>query len=284
MATEAGGRRRLGSLFRPRLPWTVGSAQRPIGVFDSGVGGVSILRELRRLMPDETVVYVADRAWAPYGGRSLEEVRDRCVAVTDLLLVRGAKMVVVACNSASAAALHHLRELHPDVPFVGMEPAVKPAAAVTNGGVVGVLATAATFQGELYASVLDRHAAGVEVVESAAFGLAEAIEEGRTGDAASIVRKHVSQMRAAGVDTIVLGCTHYGFVADLIAQEAGPTVRIVDPSSAVARQVVRVARKVGLNRSGSGTTTYLATADPGGFADRLYDLVGFSSGVSAVEI
>ena len=266
------------------MPWTVGSGQRPIGMFDSGVGGVSILREIRRLLPDETVVYVADRAWAPYGGRELEEVRDRSVAVTDLLLARGAKAIVAACNSASAAALHHLRELHPRVPFVGMEPAVKPAAAVSNGGVVGVLTTAATFQGELYASVVDRHAVDVEVVEAAAFGLADAIEHGRKGDAASIVRKHVREMRSAGVDTIVLGCTHYGFVADLIAQEAGPGIRIVDPSRAVANQVVRVVRRAGLNRSGSGGTTYLATADPLGFADRLYDLVGYSSDVSDVEI
>lgn len=252
-------------------------------MFDSGVGGLSILRETRRILPEEAIVYVADQGSAPYGQRSLEEVRDRAVSITEMLLGRGAKVIVVACNSASAAALHHLRELFADVPFVGMEPAVKPAAAGTSGGVVGVLATAATFQGELYASVVDRHAGGVEVIEVVAAGLVEAIEDGRTADAESIVHRHVALMLDAGVDTIVLGCTHYPFVTDLIAQSAGPDVTIVDPSAAVAKQVGRVLRRRRLsNRGGSGTIDYVTTGDAARFADQVGLLIGLEA--SAVNV
>ncbi|MCP3994418.1 MAG: glutamate racemase, partial [bacterium] len=150
----------------------------PIGIFDSGVGGLSVLAEFRKLAPGHPAVYLADQGWAPYGERSLGEVRLRAVAITEYLISRGCGLIVVACNSASAAALHHLREVFPDVLFVGMEPAVKPAANQSETGIIGVLATDATFQGELYASVVDRHANGAEIVEQACPGLAAAIEDG----------------------------------------------------------------------------------------------------------
>ncbi len=274
-------RGRMGSRRWRRLPWTVASSQRPIGVFDSGVGGLAILTEIRRLLPDETVVYVADRAWAPYGRRSLEEVRERAVAITGMLLGRGAKAVVVACNSASAAALHHLRGLHPEVPFVGMEPAVKPAAARANGGAVGVLATAATFQGELYASVVDRHAGGARIVEAAPAGLVEAIEGGDDARVDAILRDEIGALLGEGATSIVLGCTHFSFVADRITRLAGPEVPVVDPSTAVARQVRRV---VTPNRGGSGTTVYLTTADPDGFASRLAELTGVVAEVGHLSV
>lgn len=264
--------------MRNTPPPIVAQGQRAIGMFDSGVGGLSILREIRRILPKEAIVYVADQDAAPYGERSLEEVRDRAVSITGMLLGRGAKAIVVACNSASAAALHHLRETFVDVPFVGMEPAVKPAAAGTSRGVVGVLATAATFQGELYASVVDRHAGGVEVVEVVAAGLVEAIEDGRTADAGVIVQRHVAMMLDAGVDTIVLGCTHYAFVTDLIAESAGPDVAIVDPSAAVAKQVARVLRRRRLsNHASSGTIDYVTTGDAARFAGQVGLLIGLEA-------
>ncbi len=203
------------------------------------------------------------------------------MAVTAALLGRGAKAVVVACNSASAAALHDLRRLHPEVPFVGMEPAVKPAAARANGAAVGVLATAATFQGELYASVVDRHAGGVQMVESAPAGLVEAIEGGDDALIDTILRAEVGALLDAGATSIVLGCTHFSLVADRITQLAGAEVPVVDPSAAVARQVRRV---VAPNRGGSGTTEYLTTGDPAGFASRLAELTGVVADVGHLAL
>jgi len=241
-----------------------------IGIFDSGVGGLSILREVRALMPDRSLVYLADHAYAPYGSKGLEQVRRRSVAIARFLRERGAGTIVVACNTASAAALHHLRDVYPDTPFVGMEPAVKPAARRSARRVIGVLATPATFQGELYASVLDRHAAGVTVVEAAPEGLAMAIDEGRIADAVEILRVPIGEMIEAGVDRIVLGCTHYAFVADVVAELAGPGVEVIDPSPAVARQVVRVAG----SSAAVGPVEYLTTGDPDRFAVRVEGILG----------
>ncbi|MEA2010781.1 MAG: aspartate/glutamate racemase family protein, partial [Actinomycetota bacterium] len=149
-----------------------------IGIFDSGVGGLGILREVRGILPSANLVYVADQAYSPYGERGLAAVRERAFAVSSYLINVGATTVVVACNSASAAALHDLRERFPSVLFVGMEPAVKPAVDATQRGTIGVLATEATFQGELFSSVVDRHARGVSVVARSCPGLAAAIEDG----------------------------------------------------------------------------------------------------------
>ncbi len=249
---------------------------RPVGVFDSGVGGLSILREIRSQRPQESLVYLADQAWAPYGERSLDEVRARSFVVVDHLLSRGAKTVVLACNTASAAALHHLRAAFPTVPFVGMEPAVKPAAEQTDRGVVGVLATAATFQGELYASVIDRHATGVGLVERAGTGLVELIEdgilEGPVIDAA--LHAHLAPMTAAGIDTLVLGCTHYPFVADRIRRILGDGVDLIDPAPAVARQLGRIldANRLATDAA-AGETVFLTTGDPGHFGTQLRQML-----------
>ena len=150
----------------------------PLGIFDSGVGGLSVLRAIREQMPHENLLYFADQGHVPYGSRSLEEVRHFSEAITYFLLGRGAKLIVVACNTASAASLHFLRKTFPDIPFVGMEPAIKPAAEHTNSGVVGVLATPATFQGKLYASVVERFAKDVDVLQDTCQGLVEEIERG----------------------------------------------------------------------------------------------------------
>jgi glutamate racemase len=220
----------------------------PVGVFDSGVGGLSVLRAMRELMPEEPVIYFGDQGHVPYGPRSLEQVRDFSVAITRFLLDRGAKLVVVACNTASAAALHYLRETFPHVSFVGMEPAVKPAAEHTRSGRVGVLATPATFQGALYASVLERFANGVQVFQHTCPGLVGQIEKGEVdGDETrAILEDALRPMLDQGIDTVVLGCTHYPFVIPLIEQITGESVRVIDPAPAVAKQAKRLLEAQGL--------------------------------------
>ncbi|MBT3321555.1 MAG: glutamate racemase [Anaerolineae bacterium] len=215
------------------------SKNSPIGIFDSGVGGLSVLRALQTRLPHENLIYFADQARVPYGSRSLEEVRKFSEEITQFLLSKGAKIIVVACNTASAAALHWLREEFPEVIFVGMEPALKPATEHSRSGVVGVLATPATFQGRLYASLLDRFASNLTVLQSTCAGLVEEIERGALDGEKTrlILDEALRDMLDRGLDALVLGCTHYPFVMPLIAQICGDAVHIIDPAPAVARQV-----------------------------------------------
>lgn len=241
----------------------------PIGLFDSGVGGLSVLKALRHQLPYEHAIYLADQAHVPYGPRSLEEVMSFSEAITRFLLGKGAKLIVVACNAASAAALIALRQAFPQVPFVGMEPAVKPAAEYTRTGRVGVLATPATFQGALYASVVERFANSVNLFQNTCQGLVSEIESGRLdgGQAREILKDALQPMLEAGIDTIVLGCTHYPFVIPLIEEIAGPEVRVIDPSPAIARQVERVLAARGWLNTGpaQGWTRYFTSGDTGRF-------------------
>lgn len=212
-----------------------------IGVFDSGVGGLSVLTRVREALPRADLVYVGDRARAPYGVRTLAEVEEMAHEIADWMLARGADCLVVACNTASAAALDSLRARHPATPIVGMEPAVKPAAAGTRNGRVAVFATKATFQGRLFASVVTRFATGVEVIERACPGWVEMVERGVVSgpEAEEAVRVELEPVVAAGADVVVLGCTHFSFLAPLIARVGG--VEVIDPAPAVAAQVARVA-------------------------------------------
>lgn len=214
----------------------------PIGVFDSGVGGLSVLRAIRQELPAESILYLADQGHVPYGPRPLEEVRSFAEGITRFLLERGSKLIVVACNAASAAALHKLRQQFPQVTFVGMEPAVKPAAEHTRTGRVGVLATPATFQGLLYASVVERFAQGVVLYQDTCPGLVAQIEAGEldTPRTRAILEKALQPMLDQGIDTVVLGCTHYPFVIPLIQSIAGPLIRVIDPAPAIARQTRRM--------------------------------------------
>ena len=218
----------------------------PLGIFDSGVGGLSVLRAIRQELPAESVLYFADQGHVPYGSRSLGKVRAFSEEITRFLLVLDAKLIVVACNTASAAALLHLRRTFPDVPFVGMEPAVKPAAEHTQTGVVGVLATPATFQGALYASVVERFANGVTLLQDTCPGLVAQIETGNLDapETRAILQTALLPMLAKGIDTVVLGCTHYPFVIPLIQKIVGAKVRVIDPAPAVARQVGRLLEAV----------------------------------------
>lgn len=218
---------------------------RPIGIFDSGVGGLSVLRAIRELLPSQPVIYLADQAHVPYGIRTLEEVRDFSHAITRYLISEGCRLIVVACNTASVAALKSLREEFTDVPFVGMEPAVKPAAEQTHSRVVGVLATYATFQGQMYNSVVERFAQGVAVLQDHCPGLVSQIEKGNFDgvETEKILRNALEPMLVKGVDTIVMGCTHYPFVIPLIQKITGPDVKVIDPAPAIARQVRRLLEK-----------------------------------------
>ena len=258
----------------------------PVGIFDSGVGGLSVLREIRIQLPHEDLIFFADQAHVPYGPRSLEQVRAFSEAITRFLLDHGAKLIVVACNAASAAALYHLRETFPEIPFVGMEPAVKPAAEQTQSGVVGVLATPATFQGELYASVVERFASDVIVLQDTCPGLVAQIEKGEldTPATCAILENALSPMLAQNIDRVVLGCTHYPFVIPLIQEIVGPHVKVIDPAPAVARQVGRVLVSSGLQTSEStpGQVEYLTSGDPAKLAVLLPHLLGIQSLVKEV--
>lgn len=251
---------------------------RPLGVLDSGVGGLSVLREIRALLPAEHILYAADQRHVPYGPRPIDEVRRFTVEVARFLIAQGAKLIVVACNTASAAALYALREAFPEAPFVGMEPAVKPAARDTRTGRIGVLATEATFQGELYGSVVGRFAKGVHVETQVCPEFVLLAEAGDTASSAAreVVRARLAPLIAAGVDQLVLGCTHFPFLLPLIQDVVGPGVRVIDPGPAVARQVQRVLAAGGmLNRSPApGHVTYATSGDPAALRRAVRVLLG----------
>lgn len=259
----------------------------PIGVFDSGVGGISVLRAIREQMPDEPVIYFGDQGHVPYGSRSMEQIQHFSEAITRFLLGQGAKIIVVACNTASAAALKYLRENFPDVPFVGMEPAVKPAAEHTQTGRVGVLATPATFQGALYASVVERFANGVELLQDTCPGLVQQIEQGNLNgeETHKILEEALLPMLEKNIDTVVLGCTHYPFVIPLIRQIVGNKVRVIDPAPAVAKQVRRVLewRDIRNGSGPAGDLKFYTSGDPDELKSMLPVLLGASGKVEGVE-
>jgi len=250
-----------------------------IGVFDSGVGGLSVWREIAAQLPDEGSVYLADQGHIPYGPRPMQEIRAFSEAITRFLLGLGCNIIVVACNTASAAALTHLRDTFLGVPFVGMEPAVKPAVQTTRTGHVGVMATPATFQGELFASVVERFANGVQLVKQVCPGLVEQVEAGRldTPDTQALLRRYLAPMTAAGVDTIVLGCTHYPFLAPAIQRIVGPDISVIDPSPAIARQVGRVMEQRGLLLAGGAARhVFYTSGDAAAFAETVRQLAAVS--------
>ncbi len=263
------------------------SAPAPIGIFDSGVGGLSVLRAIRALLPCQPLIYLADQAHVPYGSRTNAEVRSYSERITRFLLDRGAEIVVVACNTASAAALYHLRETFPFIPFVGMEPAVKPAVSLTNSGVIGVLATPVTFQGQLYASVVDRFAHGVTILQDVCSGLVAQIEAGRLNgeETRAILERAIRPMIERGADTLVLGCTHYPFVIPLIEEVAGPGVRVIDPAPAVARQAARLlaARSREVACETPGPVEIFTTGTPAPLQELLPILLGDAHEVQYVQ-
>ena len=246
-----------------------------IGVFDSGVGGLWVLREITQRLPHQDAVYLADEAHVPYGARSLAEIRAFARAITAFLIRQGACVVVVACNTASAAALHDLRGRF-EVPIVGMEPAVKPAAERTRSRHVGVIATQATFQGELFARLLERFARDTTVHTQVCPGLVERVEAGRLDDAETeaLLRTCLEPLIEAGVDSLVLGCTHYPYLIPAITRVLGPGIEVIDPAPAVARQVERVLDSTGRRAlEGQGQVTYYSTGSAQEFEGKVRRLV-----------
>ena len=218
-----------------------------VGIFDSGIGGLTVTKAIRQALPLERLLYFGDGAHVPYGPRPAEEVLTFGAAITEFLLAQDCKLVVIACNTASAAALAPLRERFPHVPFVGMEPAVKPAAEHTRTGAVGVIATVATVQSAVFESVVERFAQGVEVIRQACPGLVKQIEDGAfdTPETEAMLRGWLEPMLAHDIDALVLGCTHYPIVRPLIERIVGPGVRVIDPAPAIARRVDQVLRDNG---------------------------------------
>ncbi|HBV96739.1 MAG: glutamate racemase [Peptococcaceae bacterium BICA1-7] len=239
---------------------------RPIGVFDSGVGGLSVLLEIRRLLPEENFIYYADSAYCPYGLKSPPEIVSRSFNICDFLISSGSKIIVVACNTASVAGLDIYRQRY-SIPLVGMEPAVKPATAATRNGRIGVLATGVTLSGNRFSSLLERYQNGSEVYSQPCPGLVELVEMGRSDSPETIdlLKKYIDPLLEKEVDTIVLGCTHYPFLKETVQSVAGPGITIIDTGEAVARQVKRVIEKHGLEGpSGQiGTETFHTSGSAG---------------------
>ena len=213
---------------------------RPIGVFDSGVGGISVLKHIHVLLPHEDLLYVADSKYAPYGSRTPAEITARCFEIADFLIAQNAKALVVACNTATAAAIDALRAKYDlpgfNIPIIGMEPAVKPAAEASKNGIIGVLATVGTLKSAQFAALLETYGRNVEVVTQACVGLVECVERGELENQSTLqlIQQYCKPLIDEGADTIVLGCTHYPFVRPLIEQAVGTKVALIDTGAAVA--------------------------------------------------
>ncbi len=214
-------------------------ANQPIGVMDSGVGGLTVLKHIHALLPYEELLYFADSQHAPYGNKTAEDITARCFEIADFLIAKNIKALVVACNTATAAAIDALRSQYPNLPIIGMEPAVKPAAEATRNGIIGVLATVGTLKSAQFAALLESYGRNVEVITQGCIGLVECIEHGElnTEETHELIRQYCAPLLAHGADTIVLGCTHYPFVRSLIEQVVGADVVLIDTGAAVAKQL-----------------------------------------------
>ena len=246
-----------------------------IGIFDSGAGGLSVYRELVKVLPRERYLYFSDNAHCPYGEKTAAYIQERGRTITEVLLGLGADIIVVACNTATAAAIATLRAEYPDVPFIGMEPAVKPAALGTRSGVIGVLATAGTLKGSKYLNTRGLFEDDVTIVEHVGQGFVELVENGILDgpEAESVVRASLQPLLDAGADTIVLGCTHYPFLQPLIERLSGPGVQVIDPAPAVARQTVRVLEQRGIPTGKGPFSADLYASGSRDSLDRIYSLI-----------
>lgn len=240
------------------------SNNNPVGVFDSGIGGLSVLREIRQRLPDESLYYIADSAHIPYGEKSPEYIRKRCDAIAGFLLRRGAKALVIACNTATAAAAAELRQRYPHIPIIAMEPAVKPAAQATRNGKVGVLATSGTLKSARFAALLDKFATDITVITQPCPGLVEQIETGllHHPQTAQLLEGFVQPLLEQGCDTLILGCTHYPFLKPLLLQQIPAEITLIDTGAAVARQLENLLTEKKLIASGPPETLFWSSSSP----------------------
>ena len=258
-----------------------------IGVFDSGLGGLSVLRAIHELLPNLEIIFFADQAHVPYGRRQLDEIRSFSEQITAFLLEKDIDLLVVACNTASAAALKYLRQQFPSLPIVGMEPAVKPASQQALTKAVGVLATPATFQGELYQSLVQKYGEGLQIFQDTCPGLVEEIEAGNLSGARTrtILENALYPMIKKNVDTIVLGCTHYPFVLERIREIAGKGIQVIDPAPAVACRVQMLLEQNFENRihiSSDGSLQFFTSGDPLVFQQQMKTLIGIEGTVHSI--
>lgn len=259
----------------------------PIGVFDSGVGGLSVLAEIQRLLPNESLLYVADCGHIPYGEKTPQFIRQRCSVMAGFFREQGAKALVLACNTATVAGVADLRCDFPDWPIVGMEPAVKPAAAATRSGVVGVLATTGTLQSAKFAALLDRFATDVRVITQPCPGLVELIESGdlHSPQLRALLQSYVDPLLANGCDTIILGCTHYPFLKPMLKSMIPEDISLIDTGAAVARQLQRLLAERNLLAEGpSQAAKFWTSADPGHFRNVLPVLWHSSGSVKPFDL
>lgn len=228
-------------------------AERAIGIFDSGIGGLTVANAVFNLLPEEQIIYYGDTANIPYGPKPAEHIRNLSFQITEFLLSKGCKAIVVACNTASAAALEALRKEWPDVPFIGMEPAVKPAAKLTKSGIVGVLATAGTFKSQRYAKLMHNYAQEVEMIENPCTGLVKLIEQKKVNhpETKALLESILKPMEEEGADTFVLGCTHYPFIEPLINEIIDEAEHIINPAPAIARHLKNTLVKANLLNKGT---------------------------------
>lgn len=241
---------------------------RPIGLFDSGVGGLSTLLEVQQLLPNEDILYFADQGHVPYGPRPLEEIQSFVRGITRFFLERDVKVIVIACNAASGAGLKHIRELHPELPIVGMEPAVKPAVENTRSGTIGVITTKATYQGELFASVIDRFAKNTNVVTQVCPDFVTYVEAGKVDgeEVRHTTELYLQPLMEAGIDQLVLGCTHFPFLSPVLKSVIGPDIQLVDPGPAIARQTERVIANLRNSPERRGNASFFTSGDTERFA------------------
>jgi glutamate racemase len=248
------------------------SPENPIGVFDSGVGGLSVLREIRRLLPHEDLLYVADSAHVPYGEKSNAFIEARAITITEFFITQQAKAIVVACNTATSAAVEALRARF-DLPIIAMEPAIKPATEQSRSRIVGVLATSGTLGSERFANLRARHGNGIEIAVQPCPGWVELVESGDIDSDATqaLVSRYVTPLLEKGADTLVLGCTHYPFLRDMIQRVAGTGITLIDPSPAVARELQRRLQQQQLlnPNSEAGSERFWSSGDPAQVATTL---------------
>jgi glutamate racemase len=237
----------------------------PIGVFDSGVGGISILIELRKLLPAENLIYFADSGHCPYGTKPPDQIKARTLKIAEILISKGVKAIVVACNAACTTGLEPIREHYPRLPVIGIEPALKPAHDLSRNGKIGVLATNLTLQGERFLHLVEKYGTGVAVFTQPAPGLADLVEQGQldTIETKDLLQKYLQPLLTKGIDTLILGCTHYPFVRPLIQEICGPNVVILDNGLAIAKQTARMLEQQNLLTSVAqcGEVTFYTSGD-----------------------
>lgn len=241
-----------------------------IGVFDSGVGGLSVLHHIRRILPQERLIYVADSGHVPYGDKSAAYIEHRANKIADFLVSQGADAIVIACNTATAAAAASLRSQF-NIPIIGMEPAVKPAVAATKSGVVGVLATIGTLESARFAALLERYAGEVKIVTQGCPGLVEQVEKGElhSSETRHLVERYTAPLLEKGADTLILGCTHYPYLAALIREVVGELIALIDTGEAVARQLQRRLLTELPGRTAGDATAHFFTSGELAQADRI---------------